>query len=65
MTISVILLFMSLITTRMIEFFGREDPIEYFSQRAQSMDDLIKLDEIGFSFAVQEPLPEIGTVKAF
>ena len=54
-----------LFTTRLIEFFGHEDPIEYFSLRAQSLDEVIKLDEIGFTFAVQELPPEIGRIRAF
>ena len=51
--------------TRLIEFFGHMDPIEYFSVRAQSLDEVIKLDELGFTFAVEDISPQIGTVRTF
>ena len=62
---TVIFLFLTLFAMRLIEFFGVMDPIDYFSLRAQSLDEVIMLDKIGFSFAVEELPPEIGTVRTF
>ena len=51
--------------TRLVEFFGELDPIEYFSLRAQSLDEVIQLDEIGFTFAIEYLPPEVGSIKTF
>ena len=51
--------------TRLVEFFGELDPIEYFSLRAQSLDEVIQLDEIGFTFAIEDLPPEVGSIKTF
>ena len=50
---------------RLVEFFGDMDPIEYFSLRAQGQDEVIKLDEIGFTFAVEDLVPEIGSIHTY
>ena len=47
-----------------MEFVGGMDPIEYFSVQNQSQDDMIDLQEIGFTFAVEQIGPEVGTIKA-
>ena len=47
---------------KLIEFFGETDPIEYFSETPQSMDQTIDLKDIGFSFAIESIEKELGEV---
>ena len=51
-TLTVVIVFLILCTLRLTEFIGGMDPIEYFSLQAQSFDEAIDLQEIGFTFAV-------------
>ena len=51
-----------MVSLKMIEFFGVTDPIEYFSETPQSMQEIIDLKKIGFSFAVESIEKELGEV---
>ena len=48
---------------RLTEFFGETDPIEYFSQTRQSMDERIDLNKLGFTFAVENIEARIGRIE--
>ena len=52
-TLTVVIVFLLLFSIRFIEFIGGMDPIEYFSVREQDLDEVIDLQALGFSFAVQ------------
>ena len=64
-TALVIFFFFIGILMRLVEFFGDMDPIEYFSLRAQGQDEVIRLDEIGFTFAVEDLSPEEGSIHTY
>ena len=51
-TMLVAIAYLLMLTLKFIEFFGETDPIEYFSETKQDMNQMITLSEIGFSFAV-------------
>ena len=65
MSVTVVIFIVVLVSLRLIEFAGNLDPIEYLTIKGQSADEVIKLDQIGFSFAIEKPREEIGTVKAY
>ena len=51
-----------MVSLKMIEFFGVTDPIEYFSETPQNMQEIIDLKANGFSFAVESIEKELGEI---
>ena len=49
----------------MTEFVLNIDPIRYFFEMHQDMEETIDLRESGFRFAVQEIDKNIGTIEAW
>ena len=54
---------MVMVSLKWIEFFGETDPIAYFSETRQDMDQKIDLQKLNFSFAVDNLDARIGTVE--
>ena len=54
---------LTMVSLKLVEFFGVTDPIEYFSQTPQSMDEIIDLGANGFSFGIEAIEKELGEVK--
>ena len=52
-----------MVSLKWIEFFGETDPIEYFSEARQNIDDLIDLNSMGFTFAVENIDAKYGRVE--
>ena len=53
-----------MVALKWTEFFGDIDPVEYFSEAKQSMDEAIDLNSIGFTFAVEQLEANIGHIEA-
>ena len=57
--------FLILTGLKAIEFFLNIDPIRYFFEMHQDMEEKIDLRESGFKFAIQTIEEEIGTIEAY
>ena len=64
-TAFVITSYLTILGIKLIEFFGETDPIAYFSETRQSMDEPINLNDLGFTFAVENIEPTIGYIEAY
>ena len=52
-----------MISLKFVEFFGEVDPISYFLESRQDMDEIIDFTEIGFSFAIETIEEEYGSIE--
>ena len=55
--------YLLMVALKFTEFFGETDPIEYFSETQQDMQEMIGLGEINFSFAVEAIDKEFGNLE--
>ena len=55
--------YLLMIALKFTEFFGETDPIEYFSESAQDIQEMIVLADINFSFAVEAIGEEFGSIE--
>ena len=56
--------YLTMVGLKLTEFFGETDPVAYFSDSRQSMDEPIELSELGFTFAVENVNRNIGRLEA-
>ena len=54
-----------ILVIKLIEFFGETDPIAYLSETRQNMHEPINLNDLGFTFAVENIEPKIGQIEAY
>ena len=64
-TFFIVLIYLTMVGIRFIEFFGETDGIEHFSERYQSLNESIELMDLGFSFAVENVDQTMGKIEAY
>ena len=63
-SVTVMVGYCALVGLKLTEFFGETDPIHYFSETRQNLDNAIELSQLGFTFAVEEFPADVGKVEA-
>ena len=64
MTIIAVSGYLVLLGLKLMEFFGQSDPVRHSTVQAASQDRSLDLNEIGFTFAVENVATEIGQLEA-
>ena len=62
-TMIVVTAYLCMVTLKCIEFFAETDPIFYYSNTMQSMEEAIDLKELGFTFAIEAVADDIGYIE--